>query len=174
MEFDDFKKMLASSELMNMMEPVLVEKIKSAYLPPSSALTSPVTPKQQQKLQQPIQKNKLNQFILKENKIPFAPAKVELSHMHENGKLLSDAEIKEVIANFEKTENKNVNRLKINSSTGVRYTVIKLNDPSHKTPKYYAIYLGVKRKEYGEFGKALGGGYIWQSETNARFTTSHG
>lgn len=101
--------------------------------------------------------------------IPYHPEKqlttnkpniVESHHLHDNGKLLPDEHI--ALAKS-KLIGKDRWMLKMNGAlisakkmTGIK--IQKFKDPNTGEERLFAIYLGIRHKQYGEDGKALGKG----------------
>ncbi len=102
------------------------------------------------------------------DRVRSLPSKVEPSHLHENGKLFTDDEIKKIKKKFNKNKklkflkkNKKLKFLKAKTSKHIEhkgkkkeaFSVIKMNHPKTNEPSLFAIYLGGdKRLGTGGFG----------------------
>ena len=89
--------------------------------------------------------------------IASVPPKVEKSHIHENGKLLTEREINEAIQSFNNPNNQGNFSVKKESTSGIKYSVLKMGELENS--RYFVKYLGnegIQGKRVG--GKALGQG----------------
>ncbi|OGT44478.1 MAG: hypothetical protein A3F42_08495 [Gammaproteobacteria bacterium RIFCSPHIGHO2_12_FULL_37_34] len=95
-----------------------------------------------------------NKHILKEEKFPYLHPNISLSHLYENGKLLTDEEIKNTLAFFD--NNPELYRVKTGTQNGNFYNILKFHHPRENKNHYYAIYFGEKHNKQlgkGAYGK---------------------
>lgn len=84
--------------------------------------------------------------IIKDNAFPYLPPIVDINHLCDNNKLLSDEQIEEIKTWF--NHNSNEHMLWADNPLNLPVTIIKLKHPKSTIPSLYAIYYGIKPKFY--------------------------